>query len=486
MNKYILALDLGTTGNRAIVFNKEQEIVAQAYQEFKQIYPKPGWVEHDPEEIYRTTVEVLKEAVQKVGVDAIKTIGITNQRETTVIWDKVTGQPVYNAIVWQCRRTADFCKQLKSFEEKIKQKTGLVLDAYFSASKIKWILDNAEGARENKNLIFGTIDTWILWKLTGNHLTDFSNASRTMLFNINNLEWDDELLEMFDISRHLLPEVKNSSDDFGFLQKEILGKEIPINSLVGDQQSAAFAQGCFEKGTIKNTYGTGCFLLINTSKKPVESKNNLLATIAWSLDGEVEYALEGSVFTTGAAIQWLRDGLGLIKEARETEELAQSLESNEGVYFVPALAGLGAPHWDSQARGTILGITRATKKEHLARAALEGIAFQVKELVEAMEADSGIEVKELDVDGGASFNNFLMQFQADILGITIKRPKVIETTALGAALLAGLKVGFWKDRQEIAAGKKIDEIFEPRMTDEERDKLYSKWKKAIERAKDWP
>ncbi|MFH0701611.1 MAG: glycerol kinase GlpK [Candidatus Woesearchaeota archaeon] len=490
---YILAIDLGTTGNRAILFNHDQEIVSKAYQEFPQYYPHPGWVEHNPIEIWETTVNVIKNAIKeaKVSPSEIKAISITNQRETTVIWDKKTGKPIYNAIVWQCRRTAEYCETLKKSSKitsQIRKKTGLLPDAYFSGTKIKWILDNVRGARVRASkgeLLFGTIDTWILWNLTNGqvHATDYSNASRTLLFNINTLKWDEELLRLFSVPKNILPEVKLSSGIFGKVNKTILNADIPIAGIAGDQQSAMFCQGCFQPGIFKNTYGTGCFLLMNTGTKPVFSKNKLLTTIAWGIDNHVEYALEGSVFMGGASVQWLRDGLKIIKDAKETGNI--KVTDNGGVYFVPALVGLGAPYWDMNARGTIIGITRGTTREHIIKATLEAICYQSKDLVETMLKDAKIKLKLLKVDGGACANNLLMQFQSDILNTPIYRPKIIETTALGSAMLAGLAVGFWKNKEELMARMKMDKIFKPRMKDSERQRLYYNWKRAVERSRGW-
>ncbi len=490
---YILAIDLGTTGNRAILFDHNQEIVSKAYQEFPQYYPHPGWVEHNPIEIWETTVNVIKNTIKeaKVSPSEIKAISITNQRETTVIWDKKTGKPIYNAIVWQCRRTADYCETLKKsakITSLIRNKTGLIPDAYFSGTKIKWILDNVKGVRARASkgeLLFGTIDTWILWNLTGGkvHATDYSNASRTLLFNINTLKWDEELLHLFSIPKSLLPEVKPSSGIFGKVDQKIINADIPIAGIAGDQQSAMFCQGCFQPGIFKNTYGTGCFLLMNTGTKPLFSKNKLLTTIAWGINGKVEYALEGSVFMGGASVQWLRDGLKIIKDARETGEI--KVKDNGGVYFVPALVGLGAPYWDMNARGTIIGITRGTTREHIIRATLEAICYQSKDMVETMLKDAKVKLKILRVDGGACANNLLMQFQADILNTQIYRPKIIETTALGSAMLAGLAIGFWKNKEELMARLKIDKLFKPQMKEEERQRLYHDWKRAVERSKGW-
>ncbi|AFK21649.1 glycerol kinase GlpK [Pyrococcus sp. ST04] len=481
----VLALDEGTTSARAIVFDREGNVRGIGQFEFPQYYPRPGWVEHNPEEIWEAQIKAIKVAVEnaKVSPEEVVAIGITNQRETTIIWDK-NGRPLYNAIVWQCRRTAEMIEEIKrEYGELIKEKTGLVPDAYFSASKIKWLLDNVPGLREKANkgeVYFGTVDTFLIYRLTGEHVTDYSNASRTMLFNIKRLEWDEELLEIFKIPESILPEVKNSSEIYGYTK--ILGKEVPVSGDAGDQQAALFGQAAFEEGMVKATYGTGNFILVNTGKKILYS-DNLLTTIAWGLNGKVTYALEGSVFITGAAVQWLRDGIKIISSASETEELAQKLESNEGVYFVPAFVGLGAPYWDQFARGLIIGITRGTGREHLARATLEAIAYLTRDVVEEME--KLIEIKELRVDGGATANNFLMQFQADILGKRVIRPAVRETTALGAAYLAGLAVDFWKDLEEITALWKSERIFEPRMDEAMRNKLYRGWKEAVKRALGW-
>jgi len=494
MKKYIMALDQGTTSSRCILFNKKGEIVSVAQKEFKQIYPKAGWVEHDPMGIWSSQFSVAAEAVSKIHASAndIAGIGITNQRETTIVWDKITGKPIYNAIVWQCRRTASMCDELRKrgFAETIREKTGLILDAYFSGTKIKWILDNVEGAREKAEkgeLLFGNVDSWLIWNLTKGkaHVTDYTNASRTMLFNIHDLRWDDELLEALDIPKSMLPEVKPSSHIYGNTDKVLFGAEIPISGIAGDQQAALFGQTCFAPGTAKNTYGTGCFMLMNTGEKPIMSKKGLLTTIAWGVDGKVEYALEGSVFIAGAAIQWLRDELRMIKNAAESERYATAVEDTNGVYMVPAFVGLGAPYWDQYARGTIVGLTRGAKKEHLIRATLESLAFQTYDVLKAMQEDSGIELKKLKVDGGACANNFLMQFQSDVLGVQVDRPKVIETTALGAAYLAGLAVGYWKDKKEIENNWEIDKSFESQIDCDKREKLLNGWHKAIERSKAW-
>jgi len=495
MKKYILALDQGTTSCRAILFNKESKIVGVTQKEFTQIYPKAGWVEHDAGEIWSTQYGVIAELIAKTGikVDEIASIGITNQRETTVVWDKNTGKPVYNAIVWQCRRTTAICDDLKAkgYEEMVRDKTGLVVDAYFSGTKVKWILDNVEGARakaEKGELLFGTMDTWLIWKLTGGkvHVTDYSNASRTMMYNIRELHWDQELLEMLDVPQGMLPEVHNSSEVYGNTDAGVFfGFEIPIAGVAGDQQAALFGQACYEPGDAKNTYGTGCFMLMNTGSKIHTSKHGLLTTIAWGIDGKVEYALEGSVFIAGAAIQWLRDGMKLIDGAPDSEYYAKKVKDTDGVYFVPAFVGLGAPYWDMRARGGIFGLTRGTTKYHIIRAALDSLAYQTKDVLGSMEADSGISLKSLRVDGGAVTNNLLMQFQADILGTRVDRPEIIETTALGAAYLAGLAVGFWSSKEELASHWLLDRRFEPDMEEEKRAKLYKGWLKAIERSKDW-
>ncbi|ERM92050.1 glycerol kinase [Caldanaerobacter subterraneus subsp. yonseiensis KB-1] len=494
MAKYVMALDQGTTSSRAIIFDHSGKMVASLNKEFRQIYPKPGWVEHDPMEIWESQIEVAKGVIEKAGIkpEDIAAIGITNQRETTVVWDKNTGKPIYNAIVWQCRRTAPICDDLKNkgFDKKIREKTGLVVDAYFSGTKVKWILDNVEGAREKAErgeLLFGNIDTWLIWNLTRGkvHVTDYSNASRTMLFNIHELKWDKEILEELNVPENMLPEVKPSSHVYGYTDKSIFGVEIPIAGDAGDQQAALFGQACFKPGMAKNTYGTGCFMLMNTGEKAVPSKTGLLTTIAWGIDGKVEYALEGSIFITGAAIQWLRDELRIIDSAPQSEEYALKVEDTNGVYVVPAFVGLGAPYWDMYARGVIVGLTRGAKREHIIRATLESIAYQTRDVLEAMQEDSGIKLQALKVDGGASANNFLMQFQADILGVPVDRPQVIETTALGAAYLAGLAVGFWNSREEIEKNWNIDRRFEPAMEEEKREKLYRGWKKAVERAMKW-
>jgi len=493
MKGYILALDQGTTSSRAVLFDEEGRMVCMVNEEFRQIYPRPGWVEQDPEDIWSSQIQVARKVLEKAGVtaDRIVALGITNQRETTIVWDRRTGKPVYNAIVWQCRRTTQMCEELRrDHEELIREKTGLVVDAYFSATKLKWILDNVEGAREEAkkgDLLFGTVDTWLLWRLTGGkvHATDCSNASRTMLFNIHKLNWDDELLELFDVPKRMLPEVLPTSATFGFTEKGFFGREIPIASVVGDQQAALFGQACFQPGMVKNTYGTGCFILMNTGKKAFPTKTGLLTTVAWKIGDDVFYALEGSVFIAGAAVKWLRDGLGLIKDARETEELAKSVPDNGGVYFVPAFVGLGAPYWDMRARGLIIGLTQGVTKEHIVRAVLEAIAYQNRDVLDVMELETNIPIVTLRVDGGASVNNFLMQFQADVLGIPVERPLVSETTALGAAFLAGLAVGYWGSLEELQGLWKLDKRFEPSMEESERERLYSTWKEAVRRSLRW-
>lgn len=490
---YILALDQGTTSSRAIVFDEAANLISSAQEEFTQIYPQPSYVEHNANEIWQTQLRVAQAALRKANLRAenIAAIGITNQRETTVVWDKRTGEPICNAIVWQDRRTAAICDKLKAakLETDIRQKTGLVVDAYFSGTKIAWILDNVPNARaraEKGELLFGTIDSWLLWKLTGGevHTTDYSNASRTMLFNINTLQWDDELLQWLNVPKAVLPQVKPSSGVFGKTDKSLFGAPIAIAGIAGDQQAALFGQACHSAGMAKNTYGTGCFMLMNTGSKPIISKSGLLTTIAWGIDGKVEYALEGSVFIAGAAIQWLRDGLKMIDESPDSEYFAMKVADTQGVYVVPAFAGLGAPYWDMYARGAIFGLTRGTKKSHLVRATLEALAYQTKDVLMAMELDSGVALQNLQVDGGASTNNLLMQFQADILGTQVQRPKVVETTAMGAAYLAGLGVGFWK-KEEIAAKWQSDKVFFPRMSEEERSVRYKGWKKAVKRTMGW-
>ena len=492
MAKYILSLDQGTTSSRAILFDKEQNIVAMAQKEFTQYYPQDGWVEQDAMEIYSSQYSVMIELIAKNAIDVndITAIGITNQRETTILWDKTTGRPVYNAIVWQCRRTAGICKELKArnLGDYIKHSTGLVIDAYFSATKIKWILDNVAGVREKAekgDILFGTVDSWLVWKLTSGkvHVTDYTNASRTMLYNINTLQWDEKLLRELDIPKSILPTVCPSSQVYGYVN--IQGADIPIAGIAGDQQAALFGQHCFEKGEAKNTYGTGCFLLMNTGEVKCESKHGLLTTIAIGIDGKVHYALEGSVFVGGAVIQWLRDEMRFINESRDAEYYSQKVSDTGGVYIVPAFTGLGAPYWDMYARGCIIGITRATKREHIIRAAQESIAYQSRELVKAMEQDSDIALSCLNVDGGASRDAFLMQFQADILDKTVNRPMIRETTALGAAYLAGLATGFWKDKTELKNLWSCDASYTPNMETETRDKLIRGWEKAVGRSLDW-
>ena len=493
--KYIMALDQGTTSSRAILFDKEGNVVATSQKEFTQFYPKVGWVEHNPMEIWGSQSGVMREVLETNSIrpEEVCAIGITNQRETTIVWEKSTGKPVYNAIVWQCRRTSEICDELKEkgYEKLIKDKTGLILDAYFSATKIKWILDNVEGAREkaeNGELLFGTVDTWLIWNLTRGkvHVTDYTNAARTMLYNIKELKWDDEILEILDIPKSMLPDVKPSSYIYGHTDEGMLsGAQIPIAGCAGDQQAALFGQTCFEEGSAKNTYGTGCFMLMNTGENIFESKHGLLTTIAWGVDGKVEYALEGSIFIGGASIQWLRDELRVLYDAKQSEFYANSVKDTNGVYVVPAFAGLGAPYWDMYARGAIMGLTRGANRAHLVRATLESIAYQVKDVLNAMQEDSGLKLKDLRVDGGASSNNFLMQFQSDILDVNIDRPKVVETTALGAAYLAGLAVEFYNNKDEIKKSWIIDREFIPNMSDDKRNLLYKGWKKAVSRSLLW-
>jgi glycerol kinase len=494
MKKYILALDQGTTSSRAIVFDHSGSIVSVAQKEFKQIFPQPGWVEHDPEEIWSTQLGVAAEAITKAGLSTenIHAIGITNQRETTVVWDRNTGKPIYNAIVWQDRRTADFCDELKrkNLHILIQQRTGLVVDAYFSASKVKWILDNVEGARaraEKGDLCFGTVDTWLLWNLTKGqvHVTDVSNASRTMLMNLQTLQWDGELEKIFNIPGNMLPQIRSSSEVFGTTQNILTATNIPIAGIAGDQQSALFGQMCTHAGMVKNTYGTGCFMLMNTGEKAVISKNNLLTTVAWKINGKTEYALEGSVFIAGAVVQWLRDGLGIIRSSTDIEKLAAKVTDSDGVYIVPAFTGLGAPYWNQHARGTIVGITRGTTAAHFAKAALDSIAYQTVDVLKAMEADSGIEIKELRVDGGATVNNLLMQFQSDLLNTAVVRPRITETTALGAAYLAGLATGYWNSIDEIQEQWQIERKFESSMGEEKRESLMNGWNKAVKAAQSY-
>jgi glycerol kinase len=494
MEKYILALDQGTTSSRAILFNKKGEIYSVAQKEITQYFPKPGWVEHDPLEIWSKQAGVAAEATTKKGLNGknIAAIGITNQRETVVIWDKHTGQPIYNAIVWQDKRTSDYCDKLKAEgkEKMIQEKTGLVIDSYFSGTKIKWILDNVEGAREKANagdLILGTMDSWLIWNFTKGelHITDVTNASRTMLFNIHTMDWDDDLLELFDIPKSMLPEVKDSSEVYGHTKTTVFASKIPIAGIAGDQMAALFGQMCTEKGMVKNTYGTGCFMLMNIGDKPIISKNKLLTTVAWRINGKTEYALEGSIFIGGAVVQWLRDGLGIIKRSQDIERLATSVESTDGVYFLPAFAGIGAPYWDQEAKGTMFGITRGTTDAHIARASLEAIAYQTMDILKAMEADSEIDIEELRVDGGATVNDMLMQFQSDVLNTTTVRPKVTETTALGAAYLAGLAVGFWKDMEEIQAIWKEDVKFQPTKDQDKIQDGIKGWYRAINALQSW-
>ena len=494
MAGYILSFDQGTTSSRAIVFDKKGSISSTAQKEFTQIFPKPGWVEHNAQEIWSTQLGVATEAILNGGLTTkdIAAIGITNQRETTVVWDRHTHQPVCNAIVWQDRRTADYCDTLKKngSAEMIREKTGLVTDAYFSGTKVKWILDNVPGARDKASkgeLCFGTIDSWLLWKLTNGkvHVTDVSNASRTLLYNIHSLQWDNDLLKLFDIPQSMLPEVRSSSEVYGMTEGLFTASAIPVSGIAGDQQAALFGQMCIQPGMVKNTYGTGCFMLMNTGNKPVVSKNNLLTTIAWKLGKEVHYALEGSVFIGGAVVQWLRDGLKIIQTSADVEALARQVDNNGGVYFVPAFTGLGAPYWNQHARGTIVGITRGSSNAHIARAAVESIAFQSMDLLKAMEGDAGLPIREVRVDGGATVNNQLMQFQSDILNTKVIRPNVTETTALGAAYLAGLAVGFWKDVDELQQYWQMDKTFTPTMKDDDRNELQKNWKKAVRAAQAW-
>ncbi|WP_257667713.1 glycerol kinase GlpK [Parapedobacter tibetensis] len=494
MEQYILAMDQGTTSSRSIIFDKKGQVISVAQREFKQYFPKPGWVEHDALEIWSTQAGITAEATTKAGLNGknIAAIGITNQRETIVVWDKKSGQPVYHAIVWQDKRTADYCDELKAAgkEAIIREKTGLVIDPYFSATKIKWILDNVEGAREKANageLICGTMDTWLIWNLTRGelHITDVTNASRTMIYNINTLAWDDELLALFDIPKQLLPVVKSSSEIYGETKTTIFASKIPIAGIAGDQQAALFGQRCIEPGMVKNTYGTGCFMVMNTGTKPIVSNNNLLTTIAWQVNGVTMYALEGSIFIGGAVVQWLRDNLGIIMTSKQIEELAMSVDDTGGVVFVPTFAGLGAPYWNSHAKGTVFGITRATTDAHVARAALDAIAYQTMDVLKAMEADSNLSIRELRVDGGATANNLLMQYQSDVLNTKVIRPKVTETTALGAAYLAGLAVGYWNDAEEIANLWEIDQEFEPTKDRTDAEKGIQGWEKAIKALQYW-
>lgn len=492
--KYVMALDAGTTSNRAIIFDVDSKIVGVAQKEFTQHFPQPGWVEHDAEEIWSSMHEVMREALEQSGLVAsdIAAIGITNQRETAVIWDRATGRPIYNAIVWQSRQTADICEDLKrqGLVDEFKEKTGLVIDAYFSGTKVKWILDHVEGARaraEKGELAFGTIDTWLLWKLTGGkeHKTDYSNASRTLMFNIKTLEWDEALLKHLTVPKSLLPEVRPSSEVYGHTIPSIIGASVPVAGMAGDQQSALFGQNCFSPGEAKNTYGTGCFLLMNTGEDLCMSKNGLVTTIAWGLDGKVEYALEGLIFVGGSAIQWLRDGLRLVDSAPDSEWVAKKVKDAGGVYMVPAFVGLGAPYWDMNARGMIIGLTRGTTKAHIVRATLDSLAYQTRDVLGAMEADSGNRLAALKVDGGAVANNLLMQFQADLLGVPVDRPQITETTALGAAYLAGLATGVWASKEELKKSWQLDTRFAPSLDQQEADKLYKGWKKAVEHAANW-
>jgi glycerol kinase len=490
-----MAFDAGTTSSRAILFDKRGEIVSVAQQEFPQIYPKPGWVEHDPMDIWGTQSGVAREVLEKAGVKPsdVAAIGITNQRETTIVWDKTTGKPIMNGIVWQDRRTAGICDQMKTdgFSDYVRENTGLVIDAYFSGTKIKWMLDNVPGAREKADkgeLLFGTVDTWLIWNLTGRaaHVTDYSNASRTLLFNIKTLDWDDKLLEELGVPRSMLPEVRPSSAVYGNTAADTFGgAKIPVAAAIGDQQGALFGQACFGKGMAKNTYGTGSFVLMNTGPEPIESNTGLLTTIAWGIDGRVEYALEGAIFVTGAAVQWLRDELKIVADAEDTNYFASKVPDTNGVYMVPAFVGLGAPYWDQYARGAIVGLTRGANRDHIVRATLESIAYQTRDVIECQEEDSGIETTELKVDGGAAMNDFLMQFQADILGVPVLRPKIVETTARGSAFLAGLAVGFWKDQKDLENAFELEKKFEPELSTQERNQLYAGWQKAVEKAKDW-
>ena len=494
MSRYIMALDAGTTSNRCILFNKKGEMCSVAQREFTQYFPQPGWVEHDADEIWASMLGVAVEAMNKIGASAeeIAAIGITNQRETAIVWDKNTGEPVCHAIVWQCRRTSEYCDSLKAkgLTEEFRAKTGLVIDAYFSGTKVKWILDNVPGAREkaeNGELLFGTVETWLIWKLTKGavHVTDYSNASRTMLFNINTLEWDEEILAEMNIPRCMLPESKPSSYIYGYSDASFLGGRVPIAGAAGDQQAALFGQTCFTPGEAKNTYGTGCFLLMNTGEKPVFSNNGLVTTIAWGLDGKVTYALEGSIFVAGAAIQWLRDEMRFIDSSAESEMMAMQVEDTNGCYVVPAFTGLGAPHWDQYARGTIVGLTRGVNKYHIIRATLDSIAYQVNDVLSAMKTDSGIELSALKVDGGASANNFLMQTQADIIGAPVKRPQCVETTAMGAAYLAGLAVGYWNNKEEVINNWTIGRTFNPTIEQEKRETMIMGWNKAVKYSYNW-
>lgn len=494
MSKYIMALDAGTTSNRCILFDEKGEICSIAQKEFTQYFPKPGWVEHDANEIWSSQLGVAVEAMAKLGIgaDDIAAIGITNQRETTIVWDKSTGEPVYNAIVWQCRRTSEYCDTLKDkgLTDKFREKTGLIIDAYFSGTKLKWILDNVDGVRERAEkgeLLFGTVETWLIWKLTKGkaHVTDYSNASRTLLFNIKDLTWDKEILEELNIPESMLPEPKPSSYVYGYSDASFFGKEIPISGAAGDQQAALFGQTCFNPGEAKNTYGTGCFMLMNTGETPVYSNNGLVTTIAWGLDGKVNYALEGSIFVAGASIQWLRDELRIIESAADSEYMAKKVKDTNGCYVVPAFTGLGAPYWDQYARGTIVGLTRGVNKYHIIRATLESIGYQVNDVLHAMKADSGIDLAALKVDGGASANDFLMQFQSDIINAPVKRPSCVETTAMGAAYLAGLAVGYWNSKEDVIKNWAVDKIFSPIMGEDERERKIKGWNKAVKYSFGW-
>lgn len=494
MAKYIMALDAGTTSSRCILFNEKGEMCSVAQKEFTQYFPKPGWVEHDADEIWSTQLGVAVEAMYKIGASAgdIAAIGITNQRETAIVWDKETGEPVYHAIVWQCRRTSEYCDTIKAkgLTDSFREKTGLIIDAYFSASKVKWILDNVDGARERARdgkLLFGTVETWLIWKLTKGkvHVTDYSNASRTMLFNINKLCWDKDILAELDIPECMLPQVKPSSCVYGEADASYFGGAIPIGGAAGDQQSALFGQTCFCAGDVKNTYGTGCFMLMNTGEKPVCSKNGLVTTIAWGIDGRISYALEGSIFVAGAAIQWLRDEMHLIETAADSEHMAARVSDTNGCYVVPAFTGLGAPHWDQYARGTVVGITRGVNRYHIIRATLESLAYQVSDVMAVMQADSGMTIRNLKVDGGASANNFLMQFQSDIMGVPVSRPVCVETTALGAAYLAGLAVGYWKSKEDVINNSQTDRVFTPEMSEEARKKAIEGWNRAVKCSFGW-
>ena len=494
MAKYVMAFDAGTTSNRAILFDNKGEIVSVAQQEFPQIYPKPGWVEHDPMDIWSTQSGVAAQAISKAGArpEDVAAIGITNQRETAIVWEKATGKPIMNGIVWQDRRTAGICDEMKAkgLESYVRDNTGLVIDAYFSGTKVKWMLDNVPGARakaDKGELLFGTVDTWLIWKMTNGevHVTDYSNASRTLMFNIKTLEWDEKLLKELGVPKSMLPQVRPSSEVYGHTDASVFGAKIPIAAAIGDQQGALFGQACFETGMAKNTYGTGSFILMNTGTERIPSKTGLLTTIAWGLDGKVEYALEGAIFVTGAAVQWLRDELKAIHDAADTNYFASKVADTHGVYMVPAFVGLGAPYWDQYARGAIVGLTRGANRDHIVRATLESIGYQTRDVVECMEKDSGIETTELKVDGGASNNDFLMQFQADILGVPVMRPRIVETTARGSGFLAGLATGFWKSKSELVNAFELERKFDPEVNKGDRDKLYKGWQKAVEKAKDW-